>query len=54
VKFFEGDEAASRGQCSGNTIEDLGLYIYAKDASPDATSTNSWVVYVTYRIIDIS
>tara|TARA_R100001163_G_scaffold62599_1_gene53531 strand:+ start:1451 stop:2002 length:552 start_codon:yes stop_codon:yes gene_type:complete len=54
VKFFTGDEAASKGQCAANTVEDLGFNIYAKDGSPDGTSTNSWVVYVTYRIIDIS
>ena len=54
VKFFTGDEAASRGQAAVSSIADKGLYIFAKDASPDATSTNSWVVYVTYRIIDIS
>jgi hypothetical protein len=54
VKFFTGDEAASRGQAAVSSIADRGLYIYAKDAAPDATSTNSWVVYVTYRIIDIS
>ena len=53
-KFFTGDEASSKGQVGTGGIEDKGFYIYAGAASPDATSTDSWVVWVTYRIIDIS
>ena len=53
-KFFTGDEASAKGALVSETIEDKGLYIYAITAAPDGGSTNSWEVWVTYRIIDIS
>ena len=53
-KFFSGDESGIKGQVGSDGIEDKGLYIYAASGAPDGGSTNSWEVWVTYRIIDIS
>ena len=53
-KFYTGDEASAKGQVGTGGIENKGFYIYAAASAPDGTSTDSWVVWVTYRIIDIS
>jgi|TARA_R100000084_G_C4580108_1_gene113421 hypothetical protein len=50
---FTGASQSGKGICN-SSIEDKGLFIYAKDGGPSTNATNTMEVWVTYRIIDIS
>lgn len=52
--ILQGNDPSSKGIMEAEGIADKGLYLYARSAAPDATSTNTMTVWVTYRIIDIS
>jgi len=52
--IFAGQEGSAKGAYGSEGIDDQGLYMWAKTASPTGGSTNTMEVWVTYRIIDIS
>ena len=52
--ILQGNDPSAKGISETESIADKGLYLFARSAAPDATSTNTMTVWVTYRIIDIS
>tara|TARA_R100000781_G_scaffold15153_1_gene12519 strand:+ start:394 stop:945 length:552 start_codon:yes stop_codon:yes gene_type:complete len=54
TQSYSGGAPSTRGLTQTGTIEDKGLYAYFKGSAPTGGATGTLVLYVTYRIIDIT